>query len=271
MSERADAPRSGGRTTARAGTARRTPAAPARETSTGSSVRGASGSSARGSSITGRGSRDARGARRLSTSEPAATEGTAALALEVKAIPAEGSPRLRVAPPAPISAPRAPFVAVVISLVVVGVLGILVINTKTNENSFRITKLQDQQASLNAQEQELNNQIAEYETPNYLNAAARRLGLVTTTNLAYLRLPDGRIIGVPKPGEGQPAVTSQDGATPAAPTTPAGTTATGTTGTGATANDTTGTGTTANGTGAGTTATGGSGAQDGAVSNGTGQ
>jgi cell division protein FtsB len=221
MSERADAPRSGGRTTARADAGRRTPAGPARETS----VRGAQSSSVRRSS-------DARGARRWSD-DTAATEGTAALKLDtvtrpdpVKATQTASSPRLRVAPPAPISAPRAPFVAVVISLVVVGVLGVLVINTKTNENSFRITRLQDQQASLNAQEQDLDNRIAEYKTPNYLNAAARRLGLVKTDNLAFIRLPDGKIIGVPKPGEGDPAVTSQVGETPAAPTTPAGLTPT---------------------------------------------
>jgi cell division protein FtsB len=133
----------------------------------------------------------------------------------VKATETGSSPRLRVAPPAPISAPRAPFVSVVISLVVAGVLGILVINTKTNENSFRITKLQDQQAALNAQQQDLENRIAEYSTPNYLNAAARRLGLVKADNLALIRLPDGKVIGVPRPGEGQPAVTSQDGANPA--------------------------------------------------------
>ena len=53
------------------------------------------------------------------------------------------APRLRVAPPAPISAPRAPFVALVIALVIAGVLGILLINTKTNENSFQISTLQE--------------------------------------------------------------------------------------------------------------------------------
>jgi hypothetical protein len=149
------------------------------------------------------------------------TQGTAAL--QPEAVPAEplrtrdtaATPRLRVAPPAPISAPRAPFIAVVIALVVAGVFGILLINTKTNENAFELSKLQDQQASLNNQQQGLENQIAGYESTGNLDAAARRLGLVKADTPAYIRLPDGRIIGVPKPGRGQPAVTAQDPATKA--------------------------------------------------------
>ena len=58
----------------------------------------------------------------------------------LKVTDAPKPPRLRVAPPAPISVPRAPFVATVLGVVVVGVLGILLINTTTNENSFRISE-----------------------------------------------------------------------------------------------------------------------------------
>jgi hypothetical protein len=142
------------------------------------------------------------------------TQGTAALKPEpavaepLRATDAAG-PRLRVAPPAPISAPRAPFIAAVIALVVAGVFGILLINTRTNENTFKISKLQDQQTALDNQQQRLENQIAGYESTGNLDAAARRLGLVKADTPAYIRLPDGKIIGVPKPGTGQPAVTAQ--------------------------------------------------------------
>jgi hypothetical protein len=142
------------------------------------------------------------------------TQGTAALKPEpavaepLRATDA-AAPRLRVAPPAPISAPRAPFIAVVIALVVAGVFGILLINTRTNENTFKISKLQDQQTALDNQQQRLENQIAGYESTGNLDAAARRLGLVKADTPAYIRLPDGKIIGVPRPGTGQPAVTAQ--------------------------------------------------------------
>jgi hypothetical protein len=257
VSERAYAPRSGGRTAERNGIDRRTAA-----------------SSAGGSSA-------ARGARRYPAE--AATQGTAALKLNPARVDeAVGTPRLRVAPPAPISVPRAPFVAVVIALVVAGVLGVLVINTKTNENSFRISKLQDQKAALDNQQQQLENQIAGYESTGNLDAAARRLGLVKADTPAYIRLPDGKIIGVPKPGTGQPAVTSQDAASTKNTQNNAtqngttqngtqnGTTQNGTTQNGVTQNGTTQNGTTQNGTTQnGTTQNGVS--QNGTIQNGTTQ
>ncbi|WP_433302656.1 hypothetical protein ACQP2F_09760 [Actinoplanes sp. CA-030573] len=125
----------------------------------------------------------------------------------------ERAPRLRVAPPAPISAPRAPFVASVIGVVIVGVLGILLINTKTNENSFRIADLQKQDTQLDTQQQDLDNQLVEVSSIGNLDAAARRLGLVKADNPALFTLPDGKIIGVLTPVNGKPAVTAGDAAT----------------------------------------------------------
>nr|MDT0662056.1 hypothetical protein [Micromonospora sp. DSM 115978] len=122
------------------------------------------------------------------------------------------SPRLRVAPPPPVSVPGAPFVALILVLVVGGVLGILVVNTKINENSFRLGKLREQQATLDVQEQQLQTKITEAETPNNLAAQARKLGLVESGPPAFIRLPDGQVIGVPQPAGGQPAITSQQGA-----------------------------------------------------------
>jgi hypothetical protein len=197
------APRSGGRTAEQVGKGRRKPAG----TTTGSTTIG----STTGGSTTGGG---ARGARHSPT--VGATQGSAALKLtaEQQRDPV-ASPRLRVAPPAPINAPRAPFIALVVAVVVAGVLGILLINTKTAENSFRIDTLQKQQAKLDSQQQELENQIAANNSPGSLDAAARRLGLVKAENPAYIRLPDGKVLGVLTPGSGEVAVTAQNSATSA--------------------------------------------------------
>jgi hypothetical protein len=145
--------------------------------------------------------------------------GTAALQVEVTAAeplrvsdPAT-APRLHVAPPAPISAPRAPFVGVVIGVVIAGVLGILLINTKTNENSFKIADLQKQGTALDNQQQDLENQLVDVSSIGNLDAAARRLGLVKADNPALIRLPDGKLIGVMRPTNGKPAVTAQDAKT----------------------------------------------------------
>ncbi|WP_189043493.1 septum formation initiator family protein [Micromonospora sonchi] len=122
------------------------------------------------------------------------------------------SPRLRVAPPPPVRVPRAPFAALVVLLVVGGVLGILAVNTKINENAFRLLELQEQQAKLDQEQQQLKKQIADAEAPGNLAAQARKLGLVESSEPAYIRLPDGKLIFVPQPAGGQPSLASQSGA-----------------------------------------------------------
>lgn len=121
------------------------------------------------------------------------------------------APRLRVAPPPPVRVPRAPFVSLILVLVVGGVLGILLVNTKINENAFRLDKLQKQQAKLDIDQQQLEKQIAEAKAPGNLAAQARKLGLVESGPPAFIRLPDGRVIGVPQPAGGAPSITSQSG------------------------------------------------------------
>ncbi|MFC6020386.1 hypothetical protein ACFP2T_29980 [Plantactinospora solaniradicis] len=120
--------------------------------------------------------------------------------------------RLRVTPPRPVARPRVSFVVLVLVLVVGGMLGILVVNSKVNENAFRLERLQQQQSTLDVQQQELEQKIAEAEVPGNLAARARKLGLVDSGPPAFIRLPDGRVIGVPQPAGGEPAITSPQGA-----------------------------------------------------------
>jgi hypothetical protein len=94
---------------------------------------------------------------------------------------------------------KAPFALFLVSLVVVGVGGVLVLNTKINENSFRLGDLRQTQAALSLQEQQLEQQLADLESPGNLRAAATRLGLVPAGTPAYISLPDGRVVGVPQP------------------------------------------------------------------------
>ncbi|GIF76900.1 hypothetical protein [Asanoa siamensis] len=137
------------------------------------------------------------------------TQGSAALRPKERATTAPaGGPRLKVAPPPPVTGPRVPFVALVLVLVIGGVLGILVVNTKIAENAFRIERLKETGAALDIQQQELQREIATAKAPGNLTAAARKLGMVAGGDPAYIRLQDGKIIGIPKPGAGVPSVTS---------------------------------------------------------------
>ncbi|BCB88364.1 hypothetical protein Psuf_056770 [Phytohabitans suffuscus] len=119
-------------------------------------------------------------------------------------------PWLRVAPPLPVAVPRAPFIALILIVVVGGVLGILVVNTKINENAFRLSELRDRQSSLDVQEQQLKQEIARAEDPGNLIAVAHKLGLVQGTPV-QIRLPDGRVTGMMTPATQPPSITSQQG------------------------------------------------------------
>jgi cell division protein FtsB len=95
--------------------------------------------------------------------------------------------------------PRTPFVVVVLLVVVGGVLGVLLLNTKINENAFLLHELKAEQLVLDQREQQLEQEVAEAGSTAQLAAAARRLGLVQAGELAYLRLPAGVVTGEPVP------------------------------------------------------------------------
>jgi len=117
-----------------------------------------------------------------------------------------------VAPPVPVSAPRAPFVGLVLFVVVAGVLGILVLNTKIAENAFQLTYLQHQQDGLNEREQQLNQKLADDRSPTNVAAKGRALGLVGVGQPAFMTLPNGAVIGVPQPALGVPDAVGQQAA-----------------------------------------------------------
>ena len=209
MSERSEAPRSGGRSaqprTAAGGLGRRV----SRDAgTTGGGVPGMRRSSGAGS---GQGDTRRSGIRSRGAQDPAApVDGATALAIEVTADapPMPGRPRLWVAPPLPIRAPRATFAAAIIAVVLLGVVGILLINTKTMEQSFQLDALREEKTALDKQEQELKRQLVEVTGPGSLAAAANRLGLVPAEDPAVITLPDGTVIGSPKPAKGPTAPTA---------------------------------------------------------------
>ncbi|GAA4599955.1 hypothetical protein BJY16_003275 [Actinoplanes octamycinicus] len=210
MSERTNAPRSGGRAAQPRSTAGERGRGASRDArSEGAGVRGARRSDTRRSG-TGREDRRERAGLRVEGEIEVTVEGTAAKRLDTAETATPALPRLRVAPPLPIRAPRPTFAAGVVALVLVGVVGILLINTKTMEQSFRLDALRDSQAELAEQQQELDQQLIQVSSPGNLEAAARRLGLVRADNPAMIRLPDGKIIRPPTPGHGPVSVTAQD-------------------------------------------------------------
>lgn len=117
--------------------------------------------------------------------------------------------KIRLAPPVPVAVPRTPFIVLLVLVVVAGVLGILVLNSKINQNAFKIDALRASQAELDLRQQQLEQFIAEKESPGSLAAAAAKLGLSDPGPPAFILLPDGKVIGVPRPATGTPSNASQ--------------------------------------------------------------
>ena len=121
----------------------------------------------------------------------------AILAGPVKASPSARQGYLRLVPQRRSSAPRTPFVAVVVALLVVGLLGLLLLNTVLAQDAFRLHVLQTQGSVLANQELDLQRQVEGLRAPAGLASRARGLGLVQGGPPAFLRLSDGAILGQP--------------------------------------------------------------------------
>ena len=108
-------------------------------------------------------------------------------------------PRLRLVATARSVAPRAPFVAVLVSILVAGLLGLLVLNTALAQDAFAVHTLSTQGRALADQEQSLSREVEALRSPQALAAQAGELGMVQAGPPAFLRLPDGVILGAAQP------------------------------------------------------------------------
>ncbi|WP_410787730.1 hypothetical protein [Kribbella sp. C-35] len=120
----------------------------------------------------------------------------------VTPVPAKKTqPRLRVVYGAPFRPPRMPFVIFVVSLLAAGLVGLLLLNTELQSGTFNITKLSSQADQLRDQQEQLEKQVRTLESPQNLSDRALRLGMVPNPNPVFLRLSDGRVLGVPAEGK----------------------------------------------------------------------
>jgi cell division protein FtsB len=104
---------------------------------------------------------------------------------------------------------RTPFVVLTVALLGLGLLGLLMLNTALNENSFELTKLQKQATTLTDQQQALQQQIDHQAAPDALENAARGLGMVPGGDPAFL-MDDGKVVGSPAPAKDSPPVKRSD-------------------------------------------------------------
>lgn len=106
---------------------------------------------------------------------------------------------LRLVPTGRTTAPRAPFLTLVVLLLAGGLLGLLALNTALAQGSFRLYALTAEGKELADREQVLEREVETLRTPRNLAERARELGMVQSGAPAFLRLPDGTVLGAEVP------------------------------------------------------------------------
>ncbi len=92
-------------------------------------------------------------------------------------------------------AARAPFVVMVVVLLIGGLLGLLVLNTVLAQDAFRLHALQADGRVLADREQALQREVSDLQSPHVLAARATALGMVPGGSPTFLRLSDGKVLG----------------------------------------------------------------------------
>ena len=147
-------------------------------------------------------------AEEIAVAEEGATEATEAV---TEFATARVSRRARahltlVAPLSPDRASRGTFVLIITGILALALLAMLVINTSLAQGSFTVQALRGELQGLQEQEQALLEEVAAASAPIALEYRARELGMVPSTTPVFISVPEGRVLGKPRPA---PGTTSQ--------------------------------------------------------------
>ena len=117
--------------------------------------------------------------------------------------------------------PRAPFAFAVVALLVSGLIGLLVLNTVLGKDAFKLHALQVEGRQLADREQVLTREVESLRAPSALAEKAAAMGMVQAGPPAFLRLPDGTVLGAPVPAQAPLPPEGEAGAPLADPDAPA--------------------------------------------------
>jgi hypothetical protein len=134
--------------------------------------------------------------------------------------------RLRAVPPARSTHPKAPFVVLVLALLGGGLVGLLLLNTTLAQGAFTLRDLQRSGVLLSERQQALAQQLADEQEPAALARRARALGMVSGGAPAFVRLPDGKVLGTPRAAGTTPKPSAAAATLPPLPPTTAASTQT---------------------------------------------
>jgi hypothetical protein len=101
------------------------------------------------------------------------------------------------------TAPRVPFAALVLTVLGLGLVGLLVLNTSLQQGAFHARDLEARAERLTEKREALQLQVARLREPQRVAARAADLGMVANPSPAFLRLADGEVLGKPTPATPQ--------------------------------------------------------------------
>ena len=105
---------------------------------------------------------------------------------------------LRLVAPVANRARRTPFVVVLLAMIGAGLVGLIVLSTYMQSQAFTLDRLQAQARDLQTQQDALEREVSDLESPRNVGLRAVGYGMVPSQTPVYLRLSDGRVIGRPE-------------------------------------------------------------------------
>ncbi len=93
---------------------------------------------------------------------------------------------------------RASFLVLLVALMAAGLLGLLALNTALARDAFRAHALTQQAQQLQDRQQALQREVEDLRSPQRIAEQARAMGMVVSGPPAFLRLPDGKVLGAPE-------------------------------------------------------------------------
>lgn len=137
---------------------------------------------------------------------------TAARPLPVRRAPRGANPtaeraRLKLVQPAVAQQSGIGFVVLCVTLVAVGFLSVLLLNTARAQQQYTIDDLQGQASRLGGTQQELSSELDAVSAPQQLALKAQEMGLAPAAKVRYVRASDHRLVGVANGGAAGSAFT----------------------------------------------------------------
>lgn len=96
---------------------------------------------------------------------------------------------------------RTPFVVILLTVIGTGLVGLILISTAMQAQTFELAELTAQARELETAQEALQREVSELESPEHLGPLAVAHGMVPSQTPVYLQLSDGTVRGSPKPAE----------------------------------------------------------------------